>query len=210
MGSDMRRMGFACRPSFCVRASPAGWNRPFQSSSASRGVRPAVPVRSFLPFTSTMPTLMGCVCVSKPICCLTCRFFDASSHRVWETTYASSRVASDLERSSVSPRLSSRRVLNLLAHLHAESVRSPVDTQINIQGVLNHHGEAIEQARHEMLAICRSWDQEAWRELDWTKIKDLHIRDVLDERSQQAEVAQAQTCISCSKFITHVCCCFLP
>ena len=37
----------------------------------------------------------------KLIYCLTCRFFVVSSRRVWETTSASSRAASDSQRSSV-------------------------------------------------------------------------------------------------------------
>lgn len=68
----------------------------------------------------------------------------------------------------------------------------------------NHQGDAVDEAKAELLRVGSSWDDSAWDELDWARIKDLHVRDILDSRSKQAGEAQDRVCITCPKFVKHV------
>ena len=55
-----------------------------------------------------------------------------------------------------------------------------------------------------MLRLCTSWEDPAWDELDWLRVKDLQVRDLFDERKREAEIAQNRICVSCNKFLRHV------
>ncbi len=57
-----------------------------------------------------------------------------------------------------------------------------------------------------------SWNQPQWDELDWSHIKELTTRDLLEHRKQEGIKAQnAKTC-SCPNFVKHVryCCTSAP
>ncbi|KAI9885335.1 MAG: hypothetical protein M1823_002880 [Watsoniomyces obsoletus] len=75
--------------------------------------------------------------------------------------------------------------------------------KLNLTGILNHEEEAVDAARREMLSICSSWERDVWDELDWARIKDLQVRDILDERVKVAQTAQDRICLSCPNFVKH-------
>ncbi|KAI9673384.1 MAG: hypothetical protein M1817_002846 [Caeruleum heppii] len=52
-------------------------------------------------------------------------------------------------------------------------------------------------------ALCSSWESSEWDELDWLKIRDMHIRNTLDERQRKIEMAEARRCLECPDFIKH-------
>lgn len=56
----------------------------------------------------------------------------------------------------------------------------------------------------EILALCANWTSATWDELDWYKIKDMAVREILDKRKRVAASAQGASCISCPDFVKHV------
>jgi antiviral helicase SKI2 len=75
--------------------------------------------------------------------------------------------------------------------------------KIDINGVLKHEDDALQAAADELARVCTSWTGEEWDELDWTKVKDLQLRDVLEKRKRAAEMAEVRRCLTCPDFITH-------
>lgn len=76
--------------------------------------------------------------------------------------------------------------------------------QADISGALQGDEEAAEAAHTELAELSTDWSQSAWDELDWSRVKDMNVRDVLDKRRAAAEVAQSCECLQCPKFVTHV------
>jgi antiviral helicase SKI2 len=58
-------------------------------------------------------------------------------------------------------------------------------------------------ARDEILPLCQSWNWKDWDECDWSKIKDLSIRTLFEERTKQAKVAVEKQCLDCPQFLKH-------
>jgi antiviral helicase SKI2 len=58
-------------------------------------------------------------------------------------------------------------------------------------------------AREEILPLCQSWNWKDWDECDWSKIKDLSIRTLFDERTNRAKMAVERACLDCPQFLKH-------
>lgn len=56
----------------------------------------------------------------------------------------------------------------------------------------------------EFIKTYSSWTSAAWDELDWAKVKDLQIRELLVERQKMATVAQNAESLGCPNFVKHV------
>lgn len=65
-------------------------------------------------------------------------------------------------------------------------------------------GDGYLEAVKELSRLCQSWELPEWDELDWGKIKDLSIRDLLEKRREEAEISQRCVCVSCPDFLKHV------
>ncbi|KAJ9668094.1 Antiviral helicase ski2 [Coniosporium apollinis] len=72
-----------------------------------------------------------------------------------------------------------------------------------VDAALSKDSEQQKLAQEELIPLCTSWTNPEWEELDWTKIKDLSFRNILDERRRAAEAAQNKVCIQCPKFTQH-------
>ena len=57
----------------------------------------------------------------------------------------------------------------------------------------------------ELTKVCASWRSSSWEELDWSRIKLLSIRDMLEAREQELRRAQTAQCLACPQFMKHVC-----
>ncbi|KAL4998068.1 armadillo-type protein [Aspergillus recurvatus] len=68
---------------------------------------------------------------------------------------------------------------------------------------LNIKKEAIKFADKELSKLCSSWTAPVWDELDWARIKELQLRDILDKRREQANMAQSCDCLKCPTFLKH-------
>ncbi|RAH67494.1 SKI complex RNA helicase subunit SKI2 [Aspergillus aculeatinus CBS 121060] len=80
------------------------------------------------------------------------------------------------------------------------------NTMIKLGGpiwYLNIKKEAMKFADKELVKFCASWTQPAWDEMDWTRIKELQVRDILEKRQQQAAIAQSCRCLQCPNFLKH-------
>ncbi|KAL8714998.1 MAG: hypothetical protein Q9220_000955 [cf. Caloplaca sp. 1 TL-2023] len=79
--------------------------------------------------------------------------------------------------------------------------------KIDLGGLLKRREEAESGAQAEVKSICLSWELPAWDELDWTRLKDLHIRDILEGRQQKLQVAETFQCTECPNFVQHFAMC---
>ncbi|KAI9820336.1 MAG: hypothetical protein M1827_005958 [Pycnora praestabilis] len=75
--------------------------------------------------------------------------------------------------------------------------------KIDIANVLKNDEEAVKLAEEELAKTCETWTATEWDELDWARVKDLQLRNVLDERRKVAAAAQSCKCIDCPDFVKH-------
>ncbi|KAF9886665.1 hypothetical protein FE257_011178 [Aspergillus nanangensis] len=68
---------------------------------------------------------------------------------------------------------------------------------------LNIKKEAIKFADKELAKLCGSWETPVWDEMDWTRMKELQVRDALERRQAQATIAQSCRCLQCPDFLKH-------
>lgn len=69
--------------------------------------------------------------------------------------------------------------------------------------------ESTKWAEIELCQYTNSWIHTGWGEIDWQRIKEMEIRDILDKRQAQAEIAQSCHCLQCPDFVKHVSALFL-
>ncbi|KAJ5502374.1 hypothetical protein N7463_005248 [Penicillium fimorum] len=80
------------------------------------------------------------------------------------------------------------------------------NTQVKItkpMWYLNIKKESLKWAETELCQFTNSWVDTAWDEIDWQRIKEMDIRDILDKRQAQAEIAQSCHCLQCPDFVNH-------
>ena len=56
----------------------------------------------------------------------------------------------------------------------------------------------------EFTKLYSSWILPTWDELDWSKVKDLQVRELLVERQKMATIAQNAESLNCPNFVKHV------
>ncbi|KAL8790464.1 MAG: hypothetical protein Q9213_000616 [Squamulea squamosa] len=78
-------------------------------------------------------------------------------------------------------------------------------TVLNLDGLLKHRAEEENEAEIEIQRLCDSWESTVWDELDWNRLRDLNVRDILEARRQRLTEAEAVQCIECPQFVRHVC-----
>jgi antiviral helicase SKI2 len=54
-----------------------------------------------------------------------------------------------------------------------------------------------------LLPLVQSWTFQDWDEVNWWKIKDMNVQNLLDERKKIADEAQSKTALTCPKFLQH-------
>ena len=59
-------------------------------------------------------------------------------------------------------------------------------------------------AQDEIIAMCADWNLAVWDELDWARIKDMSVREILEKRKVAAATAQRCLCLQCPDFVKHV------
>ncbi|KAL1955256.1 hypothetical protein VTO42DRAFT_8854 [Malbranchea cinnamomea] len=68
---------------------------------------------------------------------------------------------------------------------------------------LNIKKEAEKFAHKELLTLCSSWESSAWDELDWSRVKELEIRELLNQRQTQVTIIRSSECLQCPQFLKH-------
>ncbi|KAL8946327.1 MAG: hypothetical protein Q9183_007925 [Haloplaca sp. 2 TL-2023] len=76
--------------------------------------------------------------------------------------------------------------------------------KVDLDGLLKGREEAESSARTEIHRVCSSWESPSWDELDWSRLKDLHVRDILGLRQQKLRDADGARCMACPRFVLHV------
>ena len=86
------------------------------------------------------------------------------------------------------------------------NVKKGIDdsAQTRFDDLLKHREEQARFAEGEIANICVSWDQPQWNEIDWSRIKELTTRDLLEYRKQEAVKVQQAHCVECPNFVKHV------
>ncbi|KAI9745085.1 MAG: hypothetical protein M1818_001363 [Claussenomyces sp. TS43310] len=64
-------------------------------------------------------------------------------------------------------------------------------------------GEPYIEAKAELARLCTSWESEEWDELDWGRIKDLQLRELLQKRKEEISASENCNCVSCPQFLKH-------
>jgi antiviral helicase SKI2 len=68
---------------------------------------------------------------------------------------------------------------------------------------LNDKKETMKLANDQFIPLCASWGYRDWEEVNWRKIKDMALQNLLDARQKAAEGAQNRKCLTCPKFLQH-------
>ena len=59
-------------------------------------------------------------------------------------------------------------------------------------------------AEEDFVKMYSDWQERAWDELDWDRVKDLQVREILAQRTKMADIAQNATALACPNFLKHV------
>jgi antiviral helicase SKI2 len=97
-------------------------------------------------------------------------------------------------------------------HISTKTFQIPVAdlecvTKTIVKGVIPYifeGGDSYKKAQEEIMRLCQTWELDEWNELDWSRIKDLQLRDTLAKRVDDSLVAQKAKCLQCPQFIKHV------
>ncbi|KAI9704524.1 MAG: hypothetical protein M1820_005598 [Bogoriella megaspora] len=76
-------------------------------------------------------------------------------------------------------------------------------TKVDLHGMTNYSQDALTNARKEVAALCSSWTSGIWTEVDWYRVKDLNVRNILTERKKYAAAASNCEAILCSQLPKH-------
>ena len=58
-------------------------------------------------------------------------------------------------------------------------------------------------AEEEFVNAYSSWISTAWDEQEWSKVHELHVRELVGERKKMAQIIQNAKCLGCPKFLKH-------
>ncbi|KAJ6030448.1 hypothetical protein N7460_010714 [Penicillium canescens] len=68
---------------------------------------------------------------------------------------------------------------------------------------LNIRKEAAKYADRELHKYTKSWTSSVWDEMDWQRITELQLRELLEKRQAQANIIQSCRCVQCPQFLKH-------
>lgn len=55
-----------------------------------------------------------------------------------------------------------------------------------------------------MAQYNQSWVGPIWDEVDWQRLKELQVRELMGKRQAQADIVQSSHCLQCPHFVKHV------
>ena len=62
----------------------------------------------------------------------------------------------------------------------------------------------VEDLESYLSSLCESWTDKRWDELDWlNKVKEVTLRDILEQRRAQSDLIEKCNCIQCPNFLKH-------
>lgn len=88
-------------------------------------------------------------------------------------------------------------------HLGIRKGNEPT-SRIRLDSSLKRGVEAAKFVEGDMFQKCASWKGTQWDELDWSRIKELTTRNILEHRKQEGRNAQQTHAFDCPNFVKHV------
>ncbi|KEF57691.1 uncharacterized protein A1O9_05609 [Exophiala aquamarina CBS 119918] len=98
------------------------------------------------------------------------------------------------------------RVKSGVTQVLLDEVECVTQTVVKVRGPIWYMKVAKVQkqfAEQEFVQVFSSWVSSAWNEQDWSKVNDLHVRELLTERKSVAEIILRSKCLECPDFIRH-------
>lgn len=75
--------------------------------------------------------------------------------------------------------------------------------RIEIDDLLIHQGEGNYLTHEEISNVFESWQSSHWNEMDWSRIRELSIREILESRKKEHRIIDNTRSVECPKFIRH-------
>lgn len=95
--------------------------------------------------------------------------------------------------------------LQLVPFSDIECLTGSICQEVDVTGVQSKDEEAMNKAKDQLLRACSSWTSSTWQEIDYSRIKDMNIRQIIENRGKAATDAQAgEGCIVCPELPKHV------
>jgi len=75
--------------------------------------------------------------------------------------------------------------------------------QADCSAIQSKQTDAVKSLTAQFLEACASWTSSAWQEADYTRIREIEIRNIIDERNKAAALAQKQEAVLCPELDKH-------
>ena len=75
--------------------------------------------------------------------------------------------------------------------------------RIEIDDLLIQKGEGNSLVDEEVSRVFESWQSSHWDEMDWSRIRELSIRDIFDRRKQEHLIIDDARSVECPQFLRH-------
>ena len=75
--------------------------------------------------------------------------------------------------------------------------------QADVNAIQSKEPEAMKAVKADLMAACTSWTSSTWEEADFLRIKNINVRNIIDERTKTASAAQESECVLCPTLEKH-------
>ncbi|RKF75046.1 putative ATP-dependent RNA helicase [Golovinomyces cichoracearum] len=69
------------------------------------------------------------------------------------------------------------------------------------------YGENHQKAKNQLVNFFQSWESSEWDEMEFVRIKDLQLQEMLTEREELTRIAENSASLGCPQFIKHFAIC---
>lgn len=98
--------------------------------------------------------------------------------------------------------------VGLVPFADIECLTATICQELDIAGVQSNDPEAMSRAKEQLSCAASSWTSATWQEIDYSRIKEMSMRQVLEQRAKAAFAAQeGEHCILCPDLPKHVSIC---
>jgi antiviral helicase SKI2 len=77
-----------------------------------------------------------------------------------------------------------------------------IDIPESVQN-LNRKKDTLKLAQDQFLPLCQSWNYEDWDEYDYSRIKSMKFRELMETRVKEGQNAVDKKCLECPTFLKH-------
>ncbi|EAT84516.2 hypothetical protein HBI56_112650 [Parastagonospora nodorum] len=80
--------------------------------------------------------------------------------------------------------------------------KTTIDVPESVQN-LNRKKDTLKLAQDQFLPLCQSWNYEDWDEYDYSRIKSMKFRELMETRVKEGQNAVDKKCLECPDFLKH-------